>query len=241
MRGYLSATGWQLRLRGISTGCRGWRALDTGPVLFRRRLCFASRGVGQCRTMCAMAGRYARAETGTENAHRPRIARAFLASLAGDSPGRLLRDDHADIVAHRIVAEGWRVDIERAIACLDDNRPVRSPEDGLRDPSRPFEFLLTHPGAHRSDPSVLRTHHDGNCLSRLHLICRLAGAPPALPHDLEPHSACIDTRASLDLGVQQIGRAEKCGDRAVGGVSVDLLGRADLLDAAAIHHHHPIR
>src|ERR1700722_4708218 len=43
------------------------------------------------------------------------------------------------------------------------------------------------------------------------------GPPPALPHALEPHPACVDTRASLDLGVQQIGRAEKCGDRPVGG------------------------
>ena len=56
--------------------------MDTRPVLFRHRLCFACRCTERCRTMCSLAGRCPRAEARTENADRFRVAveRTFLYS-----------------------------------------------------------------------------------------------------------------------------------------------------------------
>src|ERR1700730_7692258 len=57
--------------------------MDARTVLFGRYLCFISRCLGHCRTMCALAGRRPRPEARTEEAYRFGLTQSDASPEAG--------------------------------------------------------------------------------------------------------------------------------------------------------------
>ena len=69
---------------------------------------------------------------------------------------------------------------------------------------------------------------------------RFAWPSPAPSDDIEPHAPFVDARAPSTLGLEQVRCSEERRHRPVRGISIDFLGRADLLDTAAVHHDHTV-
>src|SRR6185295_20313778 len=73
-----------------------------------------------------------------------------------------------------------------------------------------------------------------------HFGCGLASAGPPLPDDVELDPTSLQARASRNTGVKEIWVAEESRDRAIDRVTIDVLGRTDLLDTPLIHHDHAV-